>query len=79
MNAPTVFDVTPTVLHLMGLPVGRDMDGRVLTEALVPQLLAERRVAWVDSHDTGARGGEPLPSPIQDDILDELRTLGYVR
>jgi predicted AlkP superfamily phosphohydrolase/phosphomutase len=79
LSAPTVFDITPTVLHLMGLPVGRDMDGRVLTEAIIPQLLAERRVAWVDSHDSGARGGEPMPSPIQDDILDELRTLGYVR
>jgi predicted AlkP superfamily phosphohydrolase/phosphomutase len=79
LNAPTVFDVTPTALHLMGLPVGRDMDGRVLAEALTPQLLAERRVEWVDSYDSGTRGGEPLPSPIKDDILDELRTLGYVR
>jgi hypothetical protein len=79
LNAPTVFDVAPTVLHLMGLPVGRDMDGRVLTEALSPQLLAERSVEWVDTHDTGRRGSSPLPSPIGDDILEELRTLGYVR
>jgi hypothetical protein len=63
----------------MGLPVGRDMDGRVLTEALIPQYLKERSIAWVDSHDTGTRGGEPRMSPINDDILEELRTLGYVR
>jgi arylsulfatase A-like enzyme len=27
-------DVTPTALHLLGLPVPEDMDGRVLTEFL---------------------------------------------
>lgn len=27
----TVLDVTPTVLHYLGLPVGKDMDGKVLT------------------------------------------------
>jgi hypothetical protein len=63
----------------MGLPVGRDMDGRVLTEALNSQLLANRSVQWVVTHDTGRRGSEPLPSGIDDDILDELRTLGYVQ
>jgi hypothetical protein len=28
----TLLDVTPTVLTLMGLPVGEDMDGRVLVQ-----------------------------------------------
>jgi arylsulfatase A-like enzyme len=79
LDAPTVFDVTPTVLHLMGLPIGRDMDGRVLTEAFIPQYLKNRQIAWVESHDTGLRGGAPRPSPINDDILEELKTLGYVR
>jgi arylsulfatase A-like enzyme len=79
MRSPTVFDVTPTLLYLMGLPVGEDMDGRVLTEALSPQLLARRPVDWIGSHDTGQRGGKPLPSDIDQDILQELRTLGYVQ
>ena len=29
----SVLDIAPTVLHLFGLPVGRDMDGHVLTTA----------------------------------------------
>ena len=37
LQSPTVFDVTPTLLYLLGLPVGKDMDGRVLTEAIVPE------------------------------------------
>ncbi len=27
-----LLDITPTVLHAMGLPIGRDMDGRPLLE-----------------------------------------------
>jgi len=30
----SIFDVAPTILHIMGLPVPDDMDGRVLTEIL---------------------------------------------
>jgi hypothetical protein len=30
----SVLDVAPTILYLMGLPVARDMEGRVLTEML---------------------------------------------
>ena len=29
----TLLDVTPTILTLFGLPVGEDMDGRVLVQA----------------------------------------------
>lgn len=35
-----IIDVAPTVLHLMGLMVPDDLDGRVLTEALRPESLA---------------------------------------
>jgi len=35
-------DVAPTVLYLLGLATDADMDGRVLTEALVPERLAAR-------------------------------------
>ena len=31
-----LLDVAPTVLHLLGVPVPEDMDGRVLTELLEP-------------------------------------------
>ena len=46
----TVFDISPTALYLLGLPVGEDMDGRVLVEALSPELLAERPVEWTPTH-----------------------------
>lgn len=33
-HAPSLLDIAPTALALLGLPMGRDMDGRVLAESL---------------------------------------------
>jgi hypothetical protein len=33
-----LLDIAPTVLHLLGVPVPDDMDGRVLTELLEPSI-----------------------------------------
>jgi predicted AlkP superfamily phosphohydrolase/phosphomutase len=72
-------DVAPTVLHLLGLPVDADMDGRVLTDAIRPESLAARPVAVSD---------EPYRLPEQEAfrysaedeqrIQDMLEGLGYV-
>jgi hypothetical protein len=78
IQGPTLFDVGPTALYLLGLPVGRDMDGRVLTEALSGELLSRRPVAWIQSHDDGTRAGSDRESPVDEDVLRELRSLGYV-
>ena len=78
LEVPTLFDVGPTALYLLGLPVGRDMDGRVLTEAISGELLSRRPVAWIPSHDSGLRAGSDRESPVDEDVLKELRSLGYV-
>ena len=79
LDDPTLFDVAPTALYLMGLPAGRDMDGRVLTEALEPSLMAARPPTWVASHDDGSRSGGTAESPLDEEVLRELRGLGYIR
>ena len=71
----SVRDITPTVLHVLGLEVGRDMDGKVLEVALT----TTRAVRWVDTWETGARaasGGQR--SPLDEKIREELRALGYI-
>jgi predicted AlkP superfamily phosphohydrolase/phosphomutase len=79
LQGASVFDICPTVLYLLGLPVGRDMDGRVLVESIDSKLLGARPVSWIRSHDTGRRGSGARPSPIDQEILEELRALGYVQ
>jgi arylsulfatase A-like enzyme len=70
----SVYDIAPTILHLMGLPVARDLEGKVLEDALS----LDRPIAWVDTHETGRFTPRALRSPIEERIKDQLRSLGYI-
>ena len=77
----SVLDVTPTVLALAGLPVARDMDGRPLTEIMSSTFLERYPVVYIDSYEVGdAPGGDltPIESPVDDEIKEMLRSLGYI-
>jgi hypothetical protein len=82
----SILDVTPTLLALAGIPLGRDMDGRVLDAVLVP-LPGTTRPAPIATHDTpewlAARAGArpPAASGGDDDSerLEQLKALGYIK
>lgn len=75
----SVLDITPTLLALLGMPIGRDMDGRVLTEAIVPEFLAETPLTHVDTYDTGLGFSEvEEDEPVPEELMSRLRALGYV-
>ncbi len=71
-------DVAPTVLHLMGLPIDADMDGRVLTEALRPEAVAARPVAVAPEPYAVPDAGYDYSADEQERIQDMLEGLGYV-
>jgi predicted AlkP superfamily phosphohydrolase/phosphomutase len=78
-----IADIAPTALHLMGLPVPDDMDGRVLTEILTAASLRARPVAteapmgrWPAEADEGAQA--ELTDEDEELVRDRLRALGYV-
>jgi hypothetical protein len=71
-------DVAPTVLHLLGLPRSRELDGHVLEAALSGDFRRAHPVRSVDSY--GRRpAGRPADSAFDRDVLDELKSLGYVQ
>ena len=80
IGAPTLLDVAPTALAALGLPVGKDMDGRVVTEAFA----APPEVAAIESWDAEpGDAGEHPPEMRQDpfeaaDALKQLVDLGYM-
>jgi len=77
----SVLDVTPTVLALAGLPVARDMDGRPLTEVMSSTFLDRYPVVYVDSYEVGdGPDGDltPIESPVDEEIKEMLRSLGYI-
>ena len=78
-SQPEVADITPTVLALLGLPVGEDMDGRVLVEMIDPAFLAEHPLRRVPSYE-GMLERPALPGPDADAATrrEYLRALGYI-
>jgi hypothetical protein len=51
MAGCSALDVAPTLLYLLGLPVARDMEGRVLTEILEPSFAREHPVTYIPSYE----------------------------
>ncbi|HEX7830210.1 MAG TPA: hypothetical protein VF787_11170, partial [Thermoanaerobaculia bacterium] len=50
-QAAHVSDVVPTVLFAAGLPVGRDMDGRILTDAFTEEMLRGSTVSAIQTYE----------------------------
>ncbi|HID30746.1 MAG TPA: tetratricopeptide repeat protein [Desulfobacterales bacterium] len=76
----SLLDIAPTVLHLLGLPVARDMEGRVLTG--VYEKPAEP--VFIDTYETESKPLSPsTPTVVSDphavcEALEQLADLGYI-
>jgi predicted AlkP superfamily phosphohydrolase/phosphomutase/tetratricopeptide (TPR) repeat protein len=77
----TLLDVTPTILTLFGLPVGEDMDGRVLVQAFEEPPEITRIPSW--ETEAGTCGMHPAdlrmdPAAAQA-VLQQFVALGYIQ
>jgi predicted AlkP superfamily phosphohydrolase/phosphomutase len=71
-------DLAPTVLHLLGLPVPEDMDGRVMSEILAHDFVVEHPVQSAPSaFDVSAVDGD-YSAEERADVDEQLRALGYI-
>jgi predicted AlkP superfamily phosphohydrolase/phosphomutase len=52
LRAASVIDLAPTILYLMGLPVARDMEGRILTEMLQDDFMRSHPVTFIPSYES---------------------------
>jgi hypothetical protein len=71
-------DVAPTVLHLCGLPVSRELAGQVLEPALRPEFRGAHPVRHVATYGRPP-AARPADSAFDRDMMEELRSLGYIR
>lgn len=62
----SVLDLAPTLLYLMGLPVARDMEGRVWTEILEEDFLREHPVSFIPSY--AGVASAPAPGATEPDL-----------
>jgi hypothetical protein len=71
-------DIAPTVLHLSGLPISAELDGQVIEAAFAAAFRAAHPVRHVPAYGRrpAARAAE---SSFDREVLEELRSLGYIR
>ncbi|MBI3824886.1 MAG: alkaline phosphatase family protein [Candidatus Rokubacteria bacterium] len=78
VETATLMDIAPTILHVLGLPVPDDMDGRVVTEMLEAHALDERPVTYAAAAAGPVRDELELSEADQAAVLERLRGLGYI-
>lgn len=75
-----LYDVTPTILYIMGLPVGSDMDGKPLFAA-IKRFVFKKRPQYIDSYDdvipVAVNNG--VTGTLDEERKRELRSLGYMQ
>lgn len=72
-----LLDIAPTVLHYFGLPVGQDMEGRVLEEIFAEQRPVESIPTW-EATAGATRSRVPLGEQESRALLDQFVALGYI-
>lgn len=76
----SLLDIAPTVLHLLGLPAGDDMPGRVLAEVLTLDSAPTRIFTWEEiDGECGMHSADVRIDPVEaHQVLQRLVSLGYV-
>jgi predicted AlkP superfamily phosphohydrolase/phosphomutase/tetratricopeptide (TPR) repeat protein len=77
----TLLDITPTILTLFGLPVGGDMDGRVLVQSFAHPPDIRRIPSWEQEvGDCGMHPRDLRVDPVAaQSVLQRFVALGYVQ
>lgn len=78
IDSLSVRDVTPIVLGLLDLPVARDMDGRIPAGLFEERAYALATARTIASYDSAAREGDVVASPYDEEVIERLRSLGYL-
>ncbi|MDH4207861.1 MAG: alkaline phosphatase family protein, partial [Anaerolineae bacterium] len=79
IEGATIEDLAPTILHLLGVPVPRRMDGEVLQRAFSPDFSAAFPVEFEQEEVVFEPSAERSYSPEEEEELARrLRGLGYV-
>jgi len=78
LEKPSIYDISPTLLALMNYPVARDMDGRVLTEALREEFIKENPIRYIDTYEDSFIEKEAQAEIDYKKIEERLEGLGYL-
>lgn len=79
VSGARLLDIAPTILTYFGLPVGADMEGRVLREVFEREPEVETVPTWEDGDAWGGgAGGELIGEAEREEMLRVFAELGYI-
>jgi predicted AlkP superfamily phosphohydrolase/phosphomutase len=78
LEAARIYDMMPTLMYLFGEGVPEDVDGRVLTEMISAEYLAAHPIRFANKTDDGPADEFELSEAENADVIERLKSLGYV-
>jgi predicted AlkP superfamily phosphohydrolase/phosphomutase len=78
LEAARIYDMMPTLIYLSGEGVPEDVDGRVLTEMISAEYLAAHPILFTTKPDDGTADEIELSEAENSDVIERLKSLGYV-
>jgi len=78
ITGPVVYDVTPTLLYLAGLPIAKDMHGKIFMGVVDKDFQNQNPVRLIPTYDKEIKQKPEVVSPVDDKIKDRLRAIGYI-
>jgi predicted AlkP superfamily pyrophosphatase or phosphodiesterase len=79
LRRTSIYDIAPTLLALIGVPPSRDMPGRVITEAFTTEARSTLSRDRVDRKFHPGAAPHPTAAPVDPELIEKLRALGYIR
>lgn len=81
IEGAAVEDITPTLLYLHGLPMGRDMAGEPLWSLFEPEFRKAHPPRFIETYETGEAAARPAvdAAPVDEALKQRLRSLGYLQ
>ncbi len=78
----TIYDITPTILYIFGMPVAKDMDGKVILEAFKDKYRKVKEIHYIESYENLSqeiKRKEKRIDRLDEETLEQLRSLGYIK
>jgi predicted AlkP superfamily phosphohydrolase/phosphomutase len=73
----SILDPAPTILYLMGIPIPKDMDGKLITAAIEDEHLKSVSPVYTEAQ-TQQTQDTSMTTEDEEEIMNRLRALGYV-
>jgi len=75
-----VFDIVPTLLYLKGLPVAKDMDGKVIKQAIEKSYLEDQPIQYIETYEDekSTVNQEDEDYSMTKELENRLESLGYL-